>query len=271
MVLDGMEQAIKASLPRRRCRVNFVRYADDFIVTAKSKLILERYVKPAIERFLAERGLQLSPEKTVITHIQDGFTFLGQTFRKTGNVLHITPAQEGVLALQRKVGKLIRKHVSAPMPILIKKLNETLRGWGNYHRHVVASEAFSRIDNHVYEQLWRMLHRRHPRKSKGWLVEKYWNATGKAWVFSVLEKAKKKGCRLYRVLRLCSLGIRRYVKIQANANPYLPEYGAYFHRRRHHKASRLLPARSMREFQAKIAKGEVSRLGCPTTASFANA
>jgi len=270
MVLDGLEQAIRESLPRRRCRVNFIRYADDFIVTGKSKLILEKYVRPAIERFLAQRGLQLSEEKTVITHIKDGFTFLGQTFRKTGNVLHITPAKEGVLALIGKVGELIRTHVSAPMPILIKKLNQTLRGWGNYHRHVVASEAFSRIDHYVYEQLWRMLHRRHPKKSKGWLVGKYWKAAGQAWVFSVLEKVKK-GYRLYHVLRLHSLGIRRYVKIQADANPYLPEYGGYFHRRRHHKASRLLPALSAREFRAKIKAGEVSRLGCPTRAPYANA
>jgi hypothetical protein len=71
------------------------------------------------------------------------FTFLGQTFRKHGRVLHITPSTEGVRALRRKVGKLIRTHLSAPMPVLIKKLNETLRGWANYHRHVVASEAFS--------------------------------------------------------------------------------------------------------------------------------
>jgi RNA-directed DNA polymerase len=167
MVLDGMEEAIKASLPRRRCRVNFIRYADDFIVTAKSKTLIVKYIRPAIERFLAERGLQLSEEKTVITHIKDGFTFLGQTFRKTGNVLRITPAKEGVLALRAKVGELIRKHVSAPMPVLIKKLNQSLRGWGNYHRHVVASEAFSRIDTYVYEQLWRMLRRRLRNKSKG--------------------------------------------------------------------------------------------------------
>jgi len=55
------------------------------------------------------------------------FPRLGQTYRKTGNVLHITPAKEGVLALKRKVGTVIRRHVSAPMPILVKKLNETLR------------------------------------------------------------------------------------------------------------------------------------------------
>jgi len=98
-------------------------------VTGKSKRLLEEAVKPAAEAFLVERGLTLSNEKTIITHIKDGFTFLGQTFRKNDRVLHITPSKEGVLALRRRAGVLINKYVGAPMPILIKKLNETLRGW----------------------------------------------------------------------------------------------------------------------------------------------
>ena len=145
MALDGLEQAVRDAVPRRN-RVNFVRYADDFIVTGKSKRLLEEKVKPAIEEFLKERGLKLSTEKTRVTYIKDGFTFLGQTFRKHGNTLHITPAKEGIQALIKKVGTLIRKHVSAPIECLIKKLNSTLRGWANYHRHVVSSEAFSRVD-----------------------------------------------------------------------------------------------------------------------------
>ena len=117
----------------------------------------------------------------MITQITDGFTFLGQTFRKRGNTLRITPAAEGIQTLIRKVGTLIRKYVSAPMPILIKKLNQTLRGWANYHRHIVASEAFSRIDTYVFEQLWRMLRRRHQNKSKKWLINNYWSASGSAY------------------------------------------------------------------------------------------
>ncbi len=144
MTLDGLEKVVKSAVPRRN-RVNFVRYADDFVITGKSRRLLEQDVKPAVEAFLSERGLTLSEEKTVITYISDGFTFLGQTFRRHGRVLHITPAIEGVLALKRKIGEIIRKHVSAPMPVLIKKLNETLRGWANYHRHVVASEAFAAL------------------------------------------------------------------------------------------------------------------------------
>jgi len=251
MALDGLERVIREAVPRRS-RVNFVRYADDFIITGKSKRLLEESVKPVVEEFLNERGLSLSEEKTEITHIKHGFTFLGQTFRKNGNVLHITPSRQGVLALTRKVGMLVRKHVSAPMPVLIKKLNQGLRGWGNYHRHVVASEAFSRIDSYVYRQLWRMLHRRHRGKSKKWLIRKYWMATGRKWVFSVVNKTST-GDRLYQVVRLSSIGIRRYIKIKADANPYLPEYGRYYHHRRKDKESRLLSALSTREYRALFA------------------
>jgi RNA-directed DNA polymerase len=248
MVLDGLEEAVRCAVPRR-CRINFDRYADDFIITGKSKGILEDAIQPVVEGFPAERGLELSPEKTLITHIKDGFTFLGQTFRKCGRVLHITPSTEGVHALMQKVGTMICEHVSAPMPALIKKLNSTLRGWANYHRHVVASEAFDRIDTYVFEQLWRMVRRRHSGKSAQWLTSQYWSAAGKH-VFAVLDKTAKAGKKLYQVLRVGALGIRRYVKIKADANPYLPEYATYFWRRRNKKECKLLPAMSARGYRA---------------------
>ena len=244
MVLDGLEETVRRAVPRR-CRINFVRYADDFIITGKSKSILKDTIQPVVEGFLSERGLELSPEKTKVTHITDGFTFLGQTFRKHGRVLHITPSKEGVHALMQKVGHLIRKHVSVPMPALIKKLNDILRGWANYHRHVVASEAFSRVDTYVFEQLRRILRRRHPKKSVKWLIKHYWSAAGKN-AFAVLAKTAKIGTKLYRVLRVSSIGIRRYVKIKADANPYLPEYAGYFWRRRQNKESKLQPVMSTR-------------------------
>ncbi|MCF8050306.1 MAG: group II intron reverse transcriptase/maturase [Desulfobacterales bacterium] len=248
MTLDGLEKAVHEAVPRRS-RVNFVRYADDFIITGKSRRVLQMQVKPVVEEFLAKRGLSLSEEKTLMTHIKDGFVFLGQSFRKHGKVLHITPAKEGVLALIGKLGKLIRSHVSAPLPALIKKLNQTLRGWGNYHRHVVSSEAFGRIDTYVYEELWRMIRRRHPNKPKRWLARKYWFATGRRWVFAVAA-ATKKVKRLYEVVRLSAIGIRRHIKIKADANPYLPGYARYFWQRRHDKEARLLPAMSHREYGA---------------------
>jgi RNA-directed DNA polymerase len=249
MVLDGLEEVVRCAVPRRN-RINFIRYADDFIITGKSKTLLEKKIKPAVEEFLIVRGLTLSKEKTLITHIRDGFTFLGQTFRKHGRKLHIKPATGGVLALREKVGTLIRKHVSAPMEALIKKLNQTLRGWANYHRHVVSSEAFSRIDTYVFEQLWRMLRNRHPRKSKKWLFAKYWTAGDRKHIFAVRTKTAKGLIKVYQVIRICSIGIRRHIKIKAAANPYLPEFSKYLWERRNNKESKLLPALSAREFRA---------------------
>jgi RNA-directed DNA polymerase len=252
MTLDGMEEAVRRAVSRGS-RVNFIRYADDFIITGKSKRMLEEKVKPAVEAFLAERGLTLSEEKTAITHIKKGLTFLGQTIRKYGRVLHIKPSTEGVLALARKVGTLIKKHVSAPMPVLIKKLNAILRGWANYHRHVVASEVFSRIDKYVFEQLRRMLRRRHPKKSKKWRYRKYWTAAGRKNTFSVIARSKIGTEKVYQVVRICSIGIKRHIKIKAAANPYDPEYASYFWKRRNRKDSKLLPALSARAFRAQFA------------------
>jgi hypothetical protein len=59
-------------------KVNLIRYANDFIIIGRSKELLDTEVRPLVESFLARRGLQLSPEKTVITHINAGFNFLGQ-------------------------------------------------------------------------------------------------------------------------------------------------------------------------------------------------
>jgi RNA-directed DNA polymerase len=247
MVLDGLGEAVHCAVPRLS-RINFIRYADDFIITGKSRTILEDAVRPVVEGFLAERGLSLSPEKTLVTHITDGFTFLGQTFRKHGRVLHITPSEQGVLALKQKVGTMIREHVSAPMPLLIKELNQVLRGWANYHRHVVASEAFSSIDKYVFEQVWHMLRKRHPLKSAKWLIKHYWSATGFKDIFAVKGRTSKGTTKIYQLIRVGSIGIRRHVKIRAAANPYMPEYAAYFLLRRHYKASKLLPAMSAGEF-----------------------
>ena len=108
--------------------------------------------------------------------------------------------------------------------------------------------TFSRIDTDVYEELWRMIRRRHSGKSKKWLAKKSWLAAGHRWVFTATGDTKK-GKRLYEVVRLSSLCIRRYIKVKADANPYLPEYAEYFWRRRHDKESRLLPAMSAREYR----------------------
>jgi RNA-directed DNA polymerase len=210
-------------------------------------------VRAVVKEFLRERGLELSKEKTKITPISNGFTVLGQTFRKRGKTLRITPSNERVLILIliRNVGTLIRRYTSAPLALLIKKLNEMLRGWANYHRHVVASKAFSGVDRFVYDQLWRMLHKRHRKKSRKWLYKKVWIASGRKWVFAVLHKSYGRS-KIYEVIRVSSIGIKRYRKIKADANPYLPEYTLYFWQRRHWKDATLHPKSSASQMRLAL-------------------
>ena len=83
--LDGLEPLLKDKYPTGKPfkslgglspSVHLARYADDFVVTSKSKDLLEGEVKPLVEKFLRERDLELSPTKTVITHVEKGFDFL---------------------------------------------------------------------------------------------------------------------------------------------------------------------------------------------------
>jgi RNA-directed DNA polymerase len=134
----------------------------------------------------------------------------------------------------------------------MRRQRATLRGWANYHRHVVASEAFSRIDTYIFEQLWRMLRRRHQNKSKTWLFKKYWTATGRKHVFAVKAKSSKGLDKIYQVVKIGAIGIKRHIKIKADANPYLPEYARYFWERRNKKKSMLLPALSARQYRAMM-------------------
>ena len=96
----------------RRALVHLIRYADDFIITGRSKELLEQEVKPLVEQFMRERGLQLSPEKTVITHIEEGFDFLGQNVRKykAGKQykLLIKPSKKNVKAFLEKVREVVK-------------------------------------------------------------------------------------------------------------------------------------------------------------------
>jgi RNA-directed DNA polymerase len=75
LTLDGLESILRGKYPKPKngfnAKVNFVRFADDFIITGYSKELLEDEIKPLVETFMKERGLELSPEKTVITHIED--------------------------------------------------------------------------------------------------------------------------------------------------------------------------------------------------------
>ncbi|EJG0966868.1 group II intron reverse transcriptase/maturase, partial [Vibrio parahaemolyticus] len=101
MTLAGIEQQIKSTALKMGARANFIGYADDFVVTCSSKEVLVNDIKPLIAGFLAERGLTLSEEKTKVTHIDDGFDFLGFNHRKYKGKLLIKPSKSNTLLFLR--------------------------------------------------------------------------------------------------------------------------------------------------------------------------
>ena len=236
MVLDGLEQAASKAAPRQ-AKVHVTRFADDFIVTGASKEVLEHRVKPAIEAFLHPRGLELSAEKTKITHIDNGFDFLGYNLRKYNGKLIIKPAKANVNALLAKVREVIKSNPSATTVNLIQQLNPMIRGWANYHRHVVAKKTFARVDTSIYLALQRWIKRRHPNKNARWRRQRYFRSQGfRHWIFSTKVRQADGSTGYLDLFKASSTAIRRHVKIKAEATPYDPKYTDYLERRKRSRA-----------------------------------
>lgn len=234
MALDGLEAVLESHFGKKntkasyKTKVNYVRYADDFIITGISQELLEDEVKPLVEAFMAERGLTLSPEKTVITHIDEGFDFLGQNLRKYKGKLLIKPSRKNLRTFLHKVRDLINGNKTVTAGLLIYMLNPVLRGWANYHRHIVAKETFNYVDYRVWKMLWKWCRRRHKNRRFHWVKAKYFKTVGKRnWVFSGEWEESK-------ILRLFSCNdvvIKRHTKIKAEANPYDLVFEEYFEQR----------------------------------------
>jgi len=231
LTLDGMERAIRSRINIRRDQVNFIRYADDFIVTARTKETLEQMVKPAVVDFLKERGLELSEQKTTLTHIETGFNFLGQNVRKYHHKLVIKPTKEGLKALVQKTRECIKGMLGQKAETLIRTLNPIIRGWANYHHYVQCSEALWTADRIIHYQLLRWARRTHPNKSYGWLRRKYFNLDGR-FGFATRRPDRTGQNKVLRLYALARTVLERHIKVRGEANPYDPIYAEYFDKRR---------------------------------------
>ena len=237
--LDGMEGLLarRFTLNARgnrderkaaRNRVCLTRYADDFVVTAATPEVAEE-VRGLLEPFLKERGLTLSSEKTLVTHIDDGFDFLGWNFRKYGGKLLIKPSKDSVKAFLRKTHDVILRDGKAMGPEdLIRVLEPKVRGFARHHRHTCCSQTFARIAYVMNGQLWKWGSRRHPNKTAKWLKRRYWcNAGGNNNMFGTPD--------LY--LRPITWDhVVRHPQLRGDANPYLDT--EYFAERRRRASAR---------------------------------
>jgi RNA-directed DNA polymerase len=213
--------------------LSIIRYADDFVILHKD---IERIIqcKEIIENWLVKIGLELKPSKTRISHTlyeyegNVGFDFLGFTVRQfevgkkhsgknsKGSLLGfktiIKPSEAKIKDHIKKLGDVIDTHRSSSQETLIANLNPIIRGWSNYYRTVCSKETYSRCDHLLYSQLKRWTERRHPKKSKSWVVKKYWHSKDeKNWVF---------GNRGYTLLTHNETAIVRHTKVKGNVSPF---------------------------------------------------
>lgn len=224
MTLDGLEAEIfkkvnigKKGFQRKNnklYKIRYIRYADDFIVAAKTPEILIK-IKEVIKEFMKERGLELSEEKTIITNIKQGFNFLGWNFKKYDNKLIIKPSNKNIDALTRKLSNIIKNNKTAKQENLIKQLNPVIIGWSNYNQKVCSRKVFEKLDYKLYKMLFSWALKRHRNKGKKWVINKYWKMDSKPkWSFEADEVKLK---------NFSNVPIVRQKWLDTSKNPYLDE------------------------------------------------
>ena len=222
----------KVQSPYRRTSptYGYCRYADDFVVTAKSKADIEAAV-PILQAWLKPRGLALNVEKTQIVNIQQGFPFLGFSLRQYNGKCLCRPQKEKVLAFLVRLRSWLKHNASVSPAAVIYYLNPILRGWGNYYKHGVSKEVFGYVDHQLWGALWKWCCRRHPNKSKLWIRRKYYRTfQGRAWTFCTLVPGRAGERKLLTLVRLNRIPIQRHVKVKGTAspdNPALQDYWLY--------------------------------------------
>jgi RNA-directed DNA polymerase len=230
MALDGLEKGLRAKY--RQAKVNLVRFADDFLITSCTKELLENEVISFVEGFLEVRGLEIAPEKSHTTHIEDGFDFLGQTIRKYKGKYLTKPSKKNVKAFLKKVRHLIKTSRAMSAGRLIVRLNPILRGWANYHRHVVSKQTFTKVASEIFEAIWKWAKRRHPHKTTKWIKKKYFQSIGnRNWVFCGKIEGKGGKVRPIQLFNIQTVAIKRHIKIKGAANPYDAAWESYFEER----------------------------------------
>jgi len=266
IALHGLEEAAASVCRSRRGKPILIRYADDFVILHAEKKMIDQATE-AVTEWLKGMGLLLSPKKTRITHTlqsyegNTGFDFLGFTVRqfpkgktKTGKDTHgrplgfktlIKPSKEAIKRHTTETKKRIRKLRGATQEALIRELNPIIRGWANYYRTVVSKEAYTECDNTLYYQLIQWAQWRHPRKSQGWVIRKYWHRDGnQKWVFTTPEKVT---IRLHSTTKV----IHPYEKVKGSTSPYDGNLLYWAQRLKSHPMMRGKLARLLQKQQGK--------------------
>lgn len=237
VALHGMEEALGRRTGMHRMTLQKfprpVRYADDFVVFCHSEEEAEN-VKLVISEWLMPRGLTFNEQKTRVVKLEDGFDFLGFNVRKYDGKLIIKPSRDSIRRIKREMNARVKALRGAPAEQVVRSLNPLIKGWATYYRGVVSTETFASLDHHVWRLTWKWARWRHPKKSKAWIVDRYWGKfhpqRNDRWVFG----DKDTGRYLYK---FAWTRIVRHIPVKGTASKddaSLSEYWASRTRKRKH-------------------------------------
>jgi len=242
IALDGMERLFgiytrnrRYIHPSERCGVNksiaLYRYADDFVVLAPSKEILENHVVPTIEKFLASMGLKLKIAKTRIVNVSQGFEFLGFGFRRfyrrggeSWQFKHF-PSRIRLDRFMERLHEHVKLAWNHDVKELIIGINRRVIGACNYFRWSSAHDEFAYLNHRLWQLMWQWSKHRHPTRGAKWRKNRYWRREGGSeWVFSF------EGVTLVRPYRLTVKWWTR-PRLRIFSSPFDPSEVEYWRRR----------------------------------------
>jgi RNA-directed DNA polymerase len=250
IALDGMERLFggetKEGKPVRPSSkrglnqgISLIRYADDFVVTAPSKEILETYVIPTLTKFLNARGLSLNQDKTRMVQRHQGFNFLGYNIRRYQDIMLVKPQKEKVQGHLQHLKYILTTHRQATLEQLIYKLNPVIQGWVNYYRYVNAKETFNYVGHRLWWMLWRWARRRHPNKSAKWVKQHYYTQVG--------HRQMAFGNGKVNIRQPAASPIIRYSKVKERYSPYNPILRSYWRGRQTRQVAQQANSSSLSE------------------------
>ncbi|MFE9927334.1 group II intron maturase-specific domain-containing protein, partial [Streptomyces sp. NPDC005774] len=209
-----------------------IRYADDFVVLCHTKEEAQS-VQEVLKEWLEPRGLKFNQEKTRITHVADGFDFLGFTIQRRGRITLASPSKDAVSRMRTRLRGEIKSLYGANAAAITRRMNPIVRGWAAYYRGGTSSAAFNSLDMYMWQLTWKWANRSHPMKSKKWVAARYFGRFHKdrqdKWVFGDRETGAY-------LTKFRWIKIQRHVMVKGRASPDDPNLIEYWANRRHKTA-----------------------------------
>jgi RNA-directed DNA polymerase len=206
-----------------------IRYADDLVALCHSRQQAEQ-VQAKLAEWLAPRGLTFNEEKTRIVHIgRTGFDFLGFNVRRYNGVLLIKPSLAAVQRIRERLRTEMRALSGTNTAAVLAALTPIIRGWAAYYRGMVSSKTFKSLDNYLWVLTYRWATRRHSKKPKTWVSDRYYGKFNKfrndRWVFGDTASGAY-------LVKFSWTGIVRHILVKGGASPDDPALTEYWAERR---------------------------------------